>query len=430
MEAANDTAEAEMVQGEVQLISLLLQDLYGMNDSQTIASTSKVLRTLLTNALKDNTKRTIRLANNKIQAQVVKVSGAMSVLLSCGFVETGENLLFQDNGPSQRQFVELVCQCLTTKIQDLAPKPTMSVPSKRDEQFLCEKERRERTEKIRKQKLADKEHRKMEKQRWLEDAEERKILLQRREVSNKISTDSLGPNINVRVGEKRTGVLAKPFQPSATAHGDFDAQAARRQLIQETMRDAGLSNQQKQQKMQELMKMTADALKIEASKKVVPSDDATAEPSTKETASAPAAANAAIFQDLARARAPRAPSSDWSRFLDGTPRCAGAANIRSTSVFHRHQSASSGFSAPKCLKKLFKELDGLKDSLPSDHNCSIWLRFDEDSPQYIRTLLAAPLPGPTPYSGGLFAFDIYVPDDYPHTNPRCQLLTTGGGSVR
>ena len=163
MDTANDTIDAEMMvaQDEVLLPSLLLQELFENNNSQTIARTSKVLRTLLTNALDDNSKRTIRLTNNKVQVQLVQVSGALSVLMSCGFIESGENLLFQDSGPSQRQFVELVVQWLNTKILELAPKPTMSVPSKpkdskRDEQFLCEKERRERTEKIRKQKLADK----------------------------------------------------------------------------------------------------------------------------------------------------------------------------------------------------------------------------------------------------------------------------------
>ena len=91
-----------------------------------------------------------------------------------------------------------------------------------------------------------------------------------------------------------------------------------------------------------------------------------------------------------------------------------------------------------------------------------------ETPQYIRALITAPLPGPTPYSGGVslsfpccahiwsqfytsihmanfhplistlqsqhipqvFAFDIYIPNDYPQTNPKVQLLTTGGGRVR
>ena len=30
----------------------------------------------------------------------------------------------------------------------------------------------------------------------------------------------------------------------------------------------------------------------------------------------------------------------------------------------------------------------------------------------------------------VFAFDIYIPNDYPQTNPKVQLLTTGGGRVR
>ena len=48
----------------------------------------------------------------------------------------------------------------------------------------------------------------------------------------------------------------------------------------------------------------------------------------------------------------------------------------------------------------------------------------------MRALITAPLPGPTPYSGGLFAFDIYVPDTYPKLSPLVKLLTTGGGKVR
>mmetsp|Transcript_24084 Transcript_24084/g.43359 ORF Transcript_24084/g.43359 Transcript_24084/m.43359 type:complete len:812 (+) Transcript_24084:980-3415(+) len=61
---------------------------------------------------------------------------------------------------------------------------------------------------------------------------------------------------------------------------------------------------------------------------------------------------------------------------------------------------------------------------------SLSLSLSAETPQYIRALIAAPLPGPTPYSGGLFAFDIYIPNDYPQTNPKVQLLTTGGGRVR
>ncbi|MGK3758942.1 MAG: ubiquitin-protein ligase [Bacillariaceae sp.] len=82
------------------------------------------------------------------------------------------------------------------------------------------------------------------------------------------------------------------------------------------------------------------------------------------------------------------------------------------------------------MKRLFSEFEDLKTSLPSDKRCSAWLRFDEETPQYIRAILPAPLPGPSPYSGGVFAFDIMIPDNYPNDPPKVQIITTGRGKVR
>lgn len=39
-------------------------------------------------------------------------------------------------------------------------------------------------------------------------------------------------------------------------------------------------------------------------------------------------------------------------------------------------------------------------------------------------------PDDTPYSGGLFAFDIFFPRDYPQSPPKVKLMTTGGGGHR
>jgi len=39
-------------------------------------------------------------------------------------------------------------------------------------------------------------------------------------------------------------------------------------------------------------------------------------------------------------------------------------------------------------------------------------------------------PEGTPYSGGLFEFDCFMPLDYPHKPPLMHLRTTGGGTVR
>lgn len=39
-------------------------------------------------------------------------------------------------------------------------------------------------------------------------------------------------------------------------------------------------------------------------------------------------------------------------------------------------------------------------------------------------------PDDTPYSGGLFAFDIFFPYNYPQSPPKVKLVTTGGGNHR
>lgn len=39
-------------------------------------------------------------------------------------------------------------------------------------------------------------------------------------------------------------------------------------------------------------------------------------------------------------------------------------------------------------------------------------------------------PEGTPYAGGLFEFDCFIPLEYPHAPPLMNLRTTGGGSVR
>ena len=39
-------------------------------------------------------------------------------------------------------------------------------------------------------------------------------------------------------------------------------------------------------------------------------------------------------------------------------------------------------------------------------------------------------PDDTPYAGGLFEFDCFIPINYPHSPPLMHLRTTGRGSVR
>jgi len=86
------------------------------------------------------------------------------------------------------------------------------------------------------------------------------------------------------------------------------------------------------------------------------------------------------INDLITSRSQRPPTAEWTQFIEHVPRCAAAEGIRESSIFYTSKASSlASFdpAVPKCLKRLFKELDGLKDALPAEPNCSIWLRFDE-----------------------------------------------------
>lgn len=80
------------------------------------------------------------------------------------------------------------------------------------------------------------------------------------------------------------------------------------------------------------------------------------------------------------------------------------------------------------VKRLRRELRGLRRMLPLHFDSSIALRVDERRPYLLRALIAAP--DNTPYDSGCFQFDIYVPPQYPRVPPKVQLMTTGGGRVR
>jgi len=58
----------------------------------------------------------------------------------------------------------------------------------------------------------------------------------------------------------------------------------------------------------------------------------------------------------------------------------------------------------------------------------VWVRVDEVRNDAIKIMIAGP--EGTPYAGGLFEFDCYIPLQYPNTPPQMHLRTTGGGTVR
>ncbi|OCH95740.1 hypothetical protein OBBRIDRAFT_744889 [Obba rivulosa] len=79
---------------------------------------------------------------------------------------------------------------------------------------------------------------------------------------------------------------------------------------------------------------------------------------------------------------------------------------------------------PKDRLHLVKELAVMATSLPP----GVWVRVDEVRNDVIKIMIAGPQG--TPYSGGLFEFDCFIPLEYPYKPPLMHLRTTGGGTVR
>ncbi|KAF6754275.1 hypothetical protein DFP72DRAFT_899833 [Ephemerocybe angulata] len=79
---------------------------------------------------------------------------------------------------------------------------------------------------------------------------------------------------------------------------------------------------------------------------------------------------------------------------------------------------------PKARTHFAKELAVMVTSLPP----GIWVRVDEVRNDAIKVMIAGPQG--TPYAGGLFEFDCFIPLEYPNKPPVMHNRTTGGGTVR
>ncbi|OSD00825.1 hypothetical protein PYCCODRAFT_1478855 [Trametes coccinea BRFM310] len=79
---------------------------------------------------------------------------------------------------------------------------------------------------------------------------------------------------------------------------------------------------------------------------------------------------------------------------------------------------------PKDRLHLVKELAVMATSLPP----GVWVRVDEVRNDALKIMIAGP--DGTPYAGGLFEFDCFIPLEYPNKPPLMHLRTTGGGTVR
>ena len=90
-------------------------------------------------------------------------------------------------------------------------------------------------------------------------------------------------------------------------------------------------------------------------------------------------------------------------------------NLKVTSSYYKDFSKKKERPNPKSLKRVFREIrKDLPRALEIDAYGSMFIRYDQDAPMFMRALLSG---GPnTPYADGLFLFDILCDNKYPVQN--------------
>ena len=104
---------------------------------------------------------------------------------------------------------------------------------------------------------------------------------------------------------------------------------------------------------------------------------------------------------------------------------AAAKGLRDTSYYH--DSKASDSHTAKNMKAYMKEMKDLRSKISNSAIQAIFVRFDEDYPQFSRAIIAGA--EGTPYASGLFVFDIYLPPGYPDIPCEIVHVTKGANTV-
>ena len=100
--------------------------------------------------------------------------------------------------------------------------------------------------------------------------------------------------------------------------------------------------------------------------------------------------------------------------------------------FEHHSFKKEKFQYLNCnyIKRAYTEWVDFENCIPFDLDSSIFIRWTGDTDEnYLYKILICPSLS-TPYGGGCFEFDLFLPDDYPKSSPKMKFLTTGSGAVR
>ena len=86
------------------------------------------------------------------------------------------------------------------------------------------------------------------------------------------------------------------------------------------------------------------------------------------------------------------------------------------------------FSSGKSSHRVATEIISLSKDLPIEFGSSIFYRYNDNNLRFHEFIIAGP--AGTPYDSGCFHFRLYCPKNYPNSNPKVNIFTTGNGRVK
>lgn len=95
---------------------------------------------------------------------------------------------------------------------------------------------------------------------------------------------------------------------------------------------------------------------------------------------------------------------------------------------HFYKNSSTAGENPRKTKRITSELKQLANHIPIYPTNSIFLAYDDKNLDIMKAIITGA--DDTPYSHGVFLFDIYFDSNYPSTPPKINLMTTGGDTIR
>ena len=104
------------------------------------------------------------------------------------------------------------------------------------------------------------------------------------------------------------------------------------------------------------------------------------------------------------------------------------ATINEIASNHRFHNELSKKADAKAMKRMLSETTTFKTGLPLNWDTTIWTRICKKHTNVFNFYISGPKD--TPYENGIFEFHASFPSDYPKSEPKVLLNTTGGGTVR